>query len=75
MLRNDNGELIHDYKCDGCGQICNPVGREMGFHYAGTHCTNGNPGFHSDKRMVSDCCEEEFSEVEYDENDEPILND
>lgn len=73
MLRDDNGELINDYKCDGCGAICEPVLREMGFSYAGTHCTHGNAGFHSDKRMVSDCCDDDFSEVEYDDNDEAII--
>jgi len=59
--------LTSEYKCNGCSEICEPVLVDMGFSYSGTHCTHGRSGFHSDKRMVSDCCDDDFEEVEHDE--------
>jgi len=57
--KNNDQDLLQDFKCNWCGEICEAV--EETFDYSGTHCSGGKDGFHRTGNYLSSCCDAEVN--------------
>jgi hypothetical protein len=58
-------ETGKDSFCDGCKEPCKTKAVDQSFSYAGTHCSHGRDGVHHEIDILSDCCEEDFSDGKF----------